>query len=62
MRVQNLAAIAFNATAAVAAWQATLGGAGGVIAPLIAVAASAFAVALTALELRSESVASAEGG
>jgi hypothetical protein len=52
IRVQNLAAIAFNATAAVAAWAATIGGTGGIVAPVVAVAASLFAIGLAAMEWR----------
>jgi hypothetical protein len=50
IRVQNLAAVGFNATAAVAAWMAWLGGQGGLVAPVVAVAATLFAIALLALD------------
>jgi hypothetical protein len=50
--IQNLAAITFNALAAVCAIKAVLVNAGGVLAPVVAVAAGFFAVALTALSLR----------
>jgi hypothetical protein len=52
IRIQNLAAVAFNATAAVAAGAAWLGGTGGLVAPVVAIAASLFAVGLAAMEWR----------
>lgn len=52
-RVQNLAAITFNGTAAVAAWATLIQGQGGWLAPIVALAASFFAVALSAVALRS---------
>jgi hypothetical protein len=45
MRIQNVAAITFNLLGAVSAWLALAGGNGGLLAPVVAVAAS-FAVAL----------------
>ena len=50
--VQNLAAIAFNAFAAVAAWLALASGSGGLLAPIVAVAATFFALALGWLAIR----------
>ena len=46
IRLQNLAAITFNAVAAVSAWIAVAAGGGGLLAPVVAVAASSFTVAL----------------
>lgn len=46
MRIQNMAAIAFNALGAVSAWLAIAGGNGGWLAPIVAAAASFFTVAL----------------
>ena len=50
--VQNLAAIAFNAFAAVASWLALASGSGGLLAPIVAVAATFFALALGWLAVR----------
>lgn len=50
--VQNLAAIAFNAFAAVASWLAIASGGGGLLAPVVAVAASFFTLALGWLAVR----------
>ena len=47
MRLQNIAAITFNSVAAVAAWLAVANGDGGWLAPIVALAATFFAVALT---------------
>jgi hypothetical protein len=46
MRIQNMAAITFNALGACSAWVAVLGGDGGWLAPAVAAAASFFTVAL----------------
>jgi hypothetical protein len=46
IRIQNIAAITFNALGAASAWVAVLGGVGGLLAPVVAVAASFFTVAL----------------
>jgi len=46
IRIQNLAAITFNALGAVSAWLAVAGGDGGWLAPIVAAAASFFTVAL----------------
>lgn len=46
MRIQNMAAITFNALGAVSAWLAVLGGDGGWLAPVVAAAASFFTIAL----------------
>lgn len=46
MRIQNLAAITFNALGAVSAWLAVFSGDGGWLAPVVAAAASFFTVAL----------------
>jgi hypothetical protein len=46
MRIQNMAAITFNALGAVSAWLAVAGGDGGWLAPIVAAAASFFTVAL----------------
>lgn len=46
MRIQNIAAIAFNALAAISAWLVFADGAGGLLAPVVGVAASFFTVAL----------------
>jgi hypothetical protein len=50
--VQNMAAIAFNGLAAVSAWKAVIGGDGGWLAPIVAVAATFFAVALSWVAIR----------
>jgi hypothetical protein len=50
--VQNLAAIAFNALAAAASLTSLLKGDGGLLAPLVLVAAGFFAVALSLIQLR----------
>lgn len=50
--VQNLAAIAFNAFAAVASWLSFASGTGGILAPVVAVAATFFALALGWLAVR----------
>ena len=52
MRLQNIAAITFNSVAAVAAWLAVANGDGGWLAPIVALAATFFAIALTALAIR----------
>jgi hypothetical protein len=46
MRIQNMAAITFNALGAISAWIAVAGGDGGWLAPVVASAASFFTVAL----------------
>jgi hypothetical protein len=46
MRIQNIAAITFNALGAISAWQAVAAGTGGLLAPAVAAAASFFTVAL----------------
>ena len=46
MRIQNIAAISFNALGAISAWVALAGGDGGLLAPVVALAASFFTVAL----------------
>lgn len=46
MRIQNTAAIAFNAVAAISAWQAISAGTGGLLAAVVAAAASFFTLAL----------------
>lgn len=50
--VQNLAAITFNALAAVASLSSLLKGDGGLLAPLVLLAAGFFAVALSLIQLR----------
>lgn len=50
--VQNMAAIAFNALAAVSAWKAVVGGDGGWLAPIVGLAATFFAISLTWLAIR----------
>lgn len=50
--VQNMAAIAFNALAAVSAWKAVIGGDGGWLAPIVGLAATFFAITLTWLAIR----------
>jgi hypothetical protein len=50
--VQNLAAVSFNAFAAVASWLAVASGTGGLLAPVVAVAASFFTLALGWLAVR----------
>ncbi|HEY6058664.1 MAG TPA: hypothetical protein VIV06_11565 [Candidatus Limnocylindrales bacterium] len=69
IRLQNVAAIAFNATAAVAAWLAVArlspsgeAAAGGLLAPVVAGAATFFAVTLTIFALRAERRSSAGTG
>ena len=52
MRLQNIAAITFNSVAAVAAWLAVANGDGGWLAPIVALAATFFAIALTVLASR----------
>ena len=51
--VQNMAAIAFNGLAAISAWKSVIGGDGGWLAPIVAVAATFFAVALSWVAIRS---------
>ena len=51
--VQNMAAITFNALAAAAAWKSVINADGGWLAPIVAPAATFFAVALLALAFRS---------
>jgi hypothetical protein len=46
MRIQNMAAITFNAVAAISAWQAISAGTGGLLAAVVAAAASFFTIAL----------------
>lgn len=46
IRIQNLAAITFNALAAITSWLAVLAGTGGLLAPVVAAAASFFTIAL----------------
>ncbi len=52
MRIQNMAAITFNALGAISAWVAVLGGDGGWLAPVVAAAASFFTVALIWIDRR----------
>jgi hypothetical protein len=52
IRIQNLAAISFNALAAISAWIAVVGGGGGWLAPIVAAAASFFTVALIWVDRR----------
>jgi hypothetical protein len=52
IRIQNLAAIAFNALGAAASLVALLHGYGGLLAPLIVIAAGFFTVTLTLIQLR----------
>ena len=52
MRLQNLAALTFNAVAAVSAWVAVASSSGGWLAPVVAAAASFFTVALFWLDRR----------
>jgi hypothetical protein len=47
MRIENLAAISFNLLGAISAWIAVASGDGGLLAPVVAVAASFFTVALS---------------
>jgi hypothetical protein len=46
IRIQNVAAITFNAIGAIVCWLAVAAGTGGLLAPVVAVAASFFTVAL----------------
>ncbi len=46
MRIQNIAAITFNLLGALASWLAVAAGTGGLLAPVVGVAASFFTVAL----------------
>ncbi len=46
IRLQNMAAIAFNAVGAASAWRAIFVGGGGLLAPIVAAAATFFTVAL----------------
>jgi hypothetical protein len=57
-RVQNVAAITFNGTAAAAAWVGVVKAEGGWLAPVVALAATVFTVGLSALAVRSGRVAS----
>jgi hypothetical protein len=50
MRIQNMAAITFNLLGAVSAWIAFASGDGGWLAPVVAVAASFFTVALVLMD------------
>jgi hypothetical protein len=50
IRYQSLAAITFNALGAVSAWIALAGGNGGLLAPVVAAAATFFAIALIWLD------------
>lgn len=52
MRIQNMAAITFNALGAVSAWIAVVGGDGGWLAPIVAAAASFFTAALIWVDRR----------
>jgi hypothetical protein len=52
MRIQNVAAITFNALGAIGAWIAVFTGGAGLLAPVVAAAASFFAVALVWLDRR----------
>jgi hypothetical protein len=52
IRIQNVAAITFNALGAVAAWVSVIGRDGGWLAPVVALAATFFAVALTVIAVR----------
>jgi hypothetical protein len=52
IRIQNLAAITFNALGAISAWIAVAGGQGGWLAPVVAAAASFFTVALIWIDRR----------
>jgi hypothetical protein len=49
-RIQNIAAIKFNAVAAITSWIAVASGNGGWLAPIVALAASFFTVALVWLD------------
>jgi hypothetical protein len=51
MRIQNLAAITFNALGAIVAWISTVSN-GPILAPVVALAATFFAIALTAIAWR----------
>jgi hypothetical protein len=48
--IQNRAAIAFNLLGAISAWIAVASGSGGILAPVVALAATFFTVALTLLD------------
>lgn len=52
IRIQNFAAITFNALGAISAWIAVAGGNGGWLAPVVAAAASFFTVALIWIDRR----------
>ena len=52
IRIQNMAAIAFNALGASSAWIAVVGGGGGLLAPVVAVAATFFTIALIWIDRR----------
>jgi hypothetical protein len=52
LRIQNLAAITFNALGAAAAWVSLLGRDGGWLAPVVAIAATFFAVTLSIIATR----------
>jgi hypothetical protein len=54
--VQNVAAVTFNALAAAAAWKSVIGGDGGYLAPIVALAATFFAVALGYLAIQMREV------
>lgn len=51
-RIQNMAAITFNAVGATSAWFSILAGTGGLLAPVVAAAATFFAVALIWIDRR----------
>jgi hypothetical protein len=52
MRIQNIAAITFNLLGAISSWIAVAAGYGGLLAPVVAAAASFFAVALIWMDRR----------
>ena len=52
MRIQNVAAITFNALGAISAGVAMVGGGGGLLAPIVAAAASFFTIALIWVDRR----------
>jgi hypothetical protein len=52
MRIQNMAAITFNVLGAASAWVAVVSGDGGLLAPVVAAAASFFSVALIWMDRR----------
>jgi hypothetical protein len=52
VRIQNMAAITFNGFGAASAWLAIVSGNGGILAPIVAAAATFFTVALVRLDRR----------